>query len=839
MSSKIGTIGAVVGLLSFLGGQLAHAELAEGDESDGTRMIEEIIVTGVPEATGKLESSVSITSLDAENVYKLAPRSTAEIFRSIPGIRAESSGGQANANMTVRGIPLATGGSKFMQIHEDGLPVQEFGDVNFGNAEQYIRADYSLDRIESIRGGSASTFASNSPGGIINLISKTGEEAGGSVGLNYGLDYQHKRMDYEYGQPIADGLRFHLGGFMREGEGIRDAGFNAESGYQIKFNVTREFDAGYLRFYAKRLDDNVITYHAAPARVDGGGDFSALPAFDGSDQTIESSLNSTFTTFDAFGNRLQRSFSDGVESNVESYGVEASFDVANDWSVFHVFRTSRISGGTISEFIDGGSAVDAQSRGNGLCRDSQVVATDATTAGRPIPETESCLTTVTYANGPNTGQPYSGLIANVLVFDADIESQDITVSDLKLSKDIYLFNDLNDSARVTFGFYTSKQDIRINWGAWQFWLKELSGDDAAQLNVASPGPDGLAGTADDRAITENGMFWPGLLSFAWDLEYDILAPYFNLGVDLESFSFDASIRQDFIDGVGQLVANCCGSSGGFDFNQNGVIEIFESRGLAVASGPGQRVDYEHDYTSFSLGGSWALADNQSLFGRYSVGHRAVADRLLQIPGALRADGTPVDDPDDEVRQIELGYKLIGDGFDLFATFFSTDTEETQAEFTSGSVFVREYSAIGVELEGAYRIGKFRFNGNLTWTDAEIEADANDQSVVGNTPRRQADVIYTLTPEYSTDRYSIGATLQGSTSFYIGDNNELTQGAYVLVNLFGYYRIGDALSASLSINNLTDEFVITEAEDSSAQVGGIVRARVISGRSSALTLRYDF
>ena len=39
--------------------------------------------------------------------------------------------------MTVRGIPLATGGSKFMQIHEDGLPVQEFGDVNFGNADQY------------------------------------------------------------------------------------------------------------------------------------------------------------------------------------------------------------------------------------------------------------------------------------------------------------------------------------------------------------------------------------------------------------------------------------------------------------------------------------------------------------------------------------------------------------------------------------------------------------------------------------------------------------------------------------------------------------------------------
>ena len=150
------------------------------------------------------------------------------------------------------------------------------------------------------------------------------------------------------------------------------------------------------------------------------------------------------------------------------------------------------------------------------------------------------------------------------------------------------------------------------------------------------------------------------------------------------------------------------AAGGFDFNRNGMVQPFESLGLAVAVGPGQRVDYDHDYTSYSVGGSWAFTDNQSVFARYSVGHRAVADRLLQIGGALRADGTPVDDPDDKVTQIEVGYKLIGDNYDLFATFFNTDTEETQAEFTSGSVFIREYSAIGVELEGAYRFGNFEF-----------------------------------------------------------------------------------------------------------------------------------
>ena len=802
-------------------------------EAGESPVLEEIIVTGVARPTTILDSSVSVTSFEAGDTYSLAPRSTAEIFRSIPGIRSESSGGQANANLTVRGIPLATGGSKFMQIHEDGLPVQEFGDVNFGNAEQYIRADFSLDRIESIRGGSASTFASNSPGGIIHLISKTGEQAGGSVGVNYGVDYQHQRVDFDYGQPLTDEWRFHIGGFVREGEGIRDAGFNAESGNQIKFNATREFANGYLRFYAKRLDDNVITYHAAPARYDGGGNFSALPAFDGSKQTIESSLNSTFTTFDAFGNRLQRSFSDGVESNVSSFGVEFDADVGNNWNISNKFRTSGISGGTISEFIDGGSAVDAQTRADGLCSGTKVDPADPDTAGNLIPASESCATTVTYANGSNAGQPYSGLIANVLVFDADIKSQDITVNDFQLT------NELSDEATLTLGVYSSRQDIRINWGAWQFWLKELGGADASLLNATSPGPDGLPGTDDDRAIVENGVWWPGLLSWAWDLEYDILAPYANIGFDFDNFSLDASIRQDAVDAVGQLVSVCCGNTGGFDFNRNNEIEAFEWRGLAVANGPGQRVDYDHSYMSYSLGGSWAYSDNQSVFARFSLGHRAVADRLLQISGALRADGTPVDDPDDEVTQIEVGYKSIWDNYDLFATFFTTDTEETQAEFTSRSVFVREYTATGIELEGAYRAGNFSLSGNMTWTDAEIVADANDQSVVGNTPRRQAGVIYTLTPQYSTDAFAIGATLQGSTSFFIGDNNELEQGAYTLVNVFGVYQVNDALSISLNINNLTDEFVITEAEDSTANVGDIVRARVISGRSSVLSLRYDF
>ena len=213
------------------------AAIALVNSSGYAQELEEVVVTGVArEGVSKLEASVSVSSMTQDDIEKIAPRSIAEIFRSLPGIRSESSGGNGNANITVRGIPLATGGSKYMQLHEDGLPVLEFGDMNFANTDNFVRYDWTLGRVESIRGGSASIVSSNSPGGIINMISKTGGDESGSVGLSFGADYDEFRTDFEYGGRISDTLYYHIGGFFRDGEGVRETGFNGDSGGQVKFH---------------------------------------------------------------------------------------------------------------------------------------------------------------------------------------------------------------------------------------------------------------------------------------------------------------------------------------------------------------------------------------------------------------------------------------------------------------------------------------------------------------------------------------------------------------------------------------------------------------------------
>ncbi len=849
-SSQIsrGLLVTVIAAMAFPG-----VALSQSDEE----VIEEIFVTGVPRGGAtKLEASVSVSALFSEDVAKLAPRSVAEIFRSIPGIRSESSGGGGNANITIRGIPLATGGSKYMQIHEDGLPVLEFGDMNFANTDNFIRFDASVDRIESIRGGSASTFASNSPGGIINLISRTGGDDQGSIGLSFGADYDEFRTDFAYGGSLGNDISYHIGGFFRDGEGVRDTGFNGDNGGQIKFNITKELDDGFLRFYAKHLDDKVTTYLPSPIRVESNGSFGPVAGYDASSQTTHSQATNNLTSFDQFGNPVDRAISDGIESVVTAFGFEFEKDLEDGLTINNKFRTSSVTGGFISPFTDGfaGGTDTIANKGAALCASASVDGVSIDCSGGVA------ATINGQAADPNQ------LAYTNLTFDTTFDDVGLMVNDFKITKDF-------DAVSVTGGVYYSKQNIDISWNSWHTRMQTLSGTNSQNIHYVALGAGiDATGAPVDVVLADNGALTQSFLAWDWDLEYTTFAPYLNIGFDVtDRLSIDASVRRDSVEARGRRLDGCCGGNDSTDLNGNGsigqfavvggVITRLDSDALLENSGAtsagfitgGVRrlnennaavtnVNYDADNTAFSLGGAYLLTDDSSAFFRYSDGGRAVGDRLTQVAGSLNSDGslTSTTDGYDNVTQIELGYKHLGDNWALFATYFNTEVEETNSEITSGLTFVRDYEASGIEFEGDYTFNNgFGVSGNLTWSDAEISSDATNAAVVGNTPRRQADFIWTITPEYNANNWSVGLTIQGSTDYFVQDNNSLKQDGYNLLHLNGTWYATDALSFSVNVNNLTDEFVITESEEGAAPVGGIVRARALSGTSTSIGVRYNF
>ena len=796
-------------------------------ETQDKAKYEQIVVTATPGGATMQEASVSVSSFNEDDIVKLAPRSTAEVFRAIPGIRAESSGGGGNANITIRGIPLATGGSKFLQIHEDGLPVLEYGDINFGNADNFIRYDWSVANVEAVRGGSASTFASNSPGGVINMISNTGEIGGGAIGTSFGVDFR-------YGGEISDDLYYHIAGFARGGEGTRDTGYHGDKGGQVKFNITKLLDNGHIRFFYKNLDDKVSTYLPSPVLVKGDGEYGPVPGFDASSQALNSVYNTNISTFDSYGNPENRDVRDGISSEVSSFGVEVDLEVADNLFLLNKFRISDVSGGFIAPFTDGFPAGpgDVSNFAAALCSGALDGEGNALNCDS---------TTVTLANGPGAGEVYTGEAFTNLQFDARLNDLGNMINDLSLRKEF------DNGVSLTVGYYYSNQDIATSWASWQTFIQTLDGDNSQLLNITD---------ADGTELVSNGLLSASFLSYEWDLNYVTTAPYMNVGFELsDNILIDASVRYDSVDASGELISSCCGGNADYDINGNGVIEQIEDASaqnsgfisggvinLNRAGASSQIVDYSANNTSYSLGGSYLLSETQTLFARYSKGGRALADRLLQIGGTLNTDGSLTNTTSgfDTTKQLEIGYKYGTRDLMLNATLFDTVTEDTQAEVTSGLTFMREYEATGLEFEGRWNAtDNFVLSGNLTWTDAEISKDANDAALVGNTPRRQADWIWTITPEYVTDFWSVGASLQGSTEYYVQDNNDLKQDAYNLVNVFATYWVNDQFSVSLNVNNATDEFVITESEEGSAAVGSYIRARPLNGRTTVVSLKYLF
>ncbi|WP_228778759.1 TonB-dependent receptor [Flavobacterium sp. J49] len=772
---------------------------------DDSKALEEVVVTGVVNPRAKIKSSVSITTLDVKQVEQSAPRSTAEIFRTIPGIRSESSGGEGNANISVRGVPISSGGSKYLQIQEDGLPVLLYGDIAFATADIFTRFDRNIAKIEAIRGGSASTLSSNSPGGIINFISKTGKTEGGSMVTSFGLDYNDFRTDIEYGARIGDGLYFHAGGFYRTGEGVRSPGFTANNGGQFKMNVTKEFENGSVTVYAKFLNDRAAAYMPMPIKVTGSNaspNWSSISGYDATSGTQQSPYLLHNVGLDGNGNVRRGNVADGMHPVSKTIGASVNFELADGWKVTNNGRFSSNSGQFITPF-------------------PAEVASAAT-----IANSFGAGSTLTYANDGTAFNTPNGLVSRIHMFDVELNNFNNFMNDLRITKKF-------DKVGVTAGYFKSIQNISMSW-LWNSYLQEVSDNNPRLINVTDAG---------GNLLSTNGLYaygvpaWGNCCTRNYDTQYNVSAPYANVSFEAtDKLSLEGGIRFD----MGQVNGSFAGSSQTvYDINNDNVISAPETSVSAINTANTTAVDYDYDYVSYSLGANYLIDANQSVFARYSKGASAKADRIL-FSGLNYLDGDKINSLD-YLAQAELGYKRKFDKGYVYATFFSsTTTEEGGFEATSNSIIENDYRSMGLELESSYNVNNdLNLRGGFTYTKAEVTSGAND----GNEPRRQPKMMYNFIPTYKFGKSNntFGLSFIGQTKAYAQDSNELVMNGFVIVNGFVEVGITKGLSLNIAGNNLFNTLAITEAEEGSitANTTNIVRARPLPGRSLSMALSYKF
>lgn len=807
--------GSITLVTSYIGFKTLEINVSVNDNTvqnitlvEDANVLDDVIITGVVNPKSRLESSVSVSSIGTKQIEQSAPRTTGEVFRNIPGVRAESSGGEGNANFNVRGVPVSSGGSRYLQLQEDGLPVMLFGDTSFGNSDNWLRIDSNIGRVESIRGGSASTQTSNGPAGIINMISKTGKTESGSVSSTVGLDFNTNRLDFEYGTPLANGISYHIGGFVRSGEGPRASGYNASQGGQFKANITKEFKTGYIRTSFKFLNDRTPMYLPMPMLLKGSDSnptFANLPGFDITTDGLQTkySQQSSGPTSSESGNTL-RDVRNGNNPISQAIGLEAEFDLGEGWKISEKGRISFNKGNWIAPFSAG------------------VGTTNSFVAGLGFP----AGSTLSYADNGAVYAPANGLIQNIHMFDTTQDDLNNLFNDFKISKK------LGDNVSLTAGYFTASQTTKISW-QWNAFLQEVKGDGEARLvnvNGYSRAGQWAYGTP----------VWGNCCQRNYNLQHTVNAPYAGIDANItEKLNFSGSIRYDNVNVDGTIADG--NTQGPVDVNGNGTIENIESVVPVVQATNRRIVGDNYSYTSYSAGLNYKLNDASAVFGRYSVGASGrAADR-----NSYGTDGTAIVQYD-KISQLEAGYKRKFSAGYINLTGFSSVTDEaagTALNLNAGN----KYKATGLEFEGSYNTGDFSVVGSVTYTNATIIEDRTSSEVGtnnGKTPKRQANFVYNLSPTYefgSSKQHLVGLSILGTSKSFAGDDNTLIQPGYAYVNLLAKVGLTKGLSLAASVNNLFDTIGITEVEGLDGAYNGdrLVRARAITGRSTTLSLQYKF
>lgn len=827
---------ALLASVACLAAVPAHAEAGdEGKAQTPATGKTPAFSTGVAKGRDLLDTAISASTIGEQDLQKLGTTAVAGVIANLPGIRAETSGIDGFSSLTVRGLPLAADGSKFLQIQEDGLPVMEFGDVHFATADQFVRTDIGLAQVQAIRGGSASTFASNSPGGVINLISKTGEQEGGALQLAAGLDHDLRRADFDYGAPLGGGWRFHVGGFYREGEGPRHVGYSAFQGGQVKFNVTRQFANGYVRLYAKYLDDRQPNYSLYPLKVDGTNarpTFASVPGTDILGDTLPSQYTSSYPGVDQNNRPELVNAREGLRGIVKSVGFETQFDLG-DWSVTDRFRYASI-GGAYNETIPFLTAP---------------ATTVATTIGGPG-------AVLRYAGGPNAGQLVgnpaalggNGLLNVALNINNRINNADNVTNDARISRTWPLGE---GKLTTTAGVYTATQNLDMYFRFTNDVQSLAGGGASTRIDVS---------TAGGVPVTDGGLLAYGfglqvpLASYhrRYDLQYRVTAPYASANYQLGRLSFGGSVRYDRGTVRGQVFGADLGGgrvgAASLDVNGNGAISLAETKVAVLPLSQPGNIHYNYHYTSYSVGVNYRVAEPFSLFARYSRGARAGAERLSFTPVQNTLTGQ-LNDPSvaySPVKQAEVGLKLRRADFSAYVTGFWASTRDKNYQIganAAGQVVVinvdRSYSAKGVELEAQYAHGPFSLALGATYAKSKIDSDTNAPELAGNRPRHQPSLFFTARPQFEQGIVTVGATVNGTTDSYAQDTNLLKQPGYVLVSPFLFVRPLPRVQLGLTAFNVFDKLALVNLSSAAIPAGGVVNAQTLNGRTITGSVRFSF
>jgi vitamin B12 transporter len=279
---------------------------------------ENVVVTATRIATPTRQVASAITLIDAADIQARQQRSLPDVLRDVPGLNLVQSGGEGGqASIFMRGA-----NSNHTKVLVDGIEVSDpsspNGAYDFG---KFSSAD--IARVEVLRGPQSSLYGSDAIGGVVNVITKSGdgplavsaEAEGGSFDtFNQSAAVSGSDDGFHYRASLA---HLHAGAtpvtpldLLPPGQKRNDDYFdNFTASTKLGYDLTGNFDLGFAGRYSNSLSrvtgDAVdpVTFAGFPSPLQTRIDTLSYDArgtahlvLDRLDQTLGLSYSSTVTS---------------------------------------------------------------------------------------------------------------------------------------------------------------------------------------------------------------------------------------------------------------------------------------------------------------------------------------------------------------------------------------------------------------------------------------------------------------------------------------------------------------------------------------------------------------
>lgn len=806
--------------------------------------LHQLIETGNIKTQPKISSSFSVTSINVDEIAFNTSQSTVSVLSNIPGFTAEATAGELGNNLFSRGMSSGTifspdrdfddnssksaSAFEFVQLQEDGLPVFEDGALQYAGSDVFSRIDLTSDRIEAMRGGNSAVAASGSPGGVVNVISKTGQNEFKGVAKAATSDYGLFRFDTNFGGAlIKDKLFYNIGGFYRTDQGIRVTNFNANNGGQIKANLNYKFEKGEAKVFLKYLSDRNTFFHSIPLQI-SNGDIVALRGFNANYGTLNSDNYGTITIPQLGTGTFSADLSDGVNPISFSAGASFKMEPIDKLNVENSFRFSS------NQLVFNG--ILARNPEKELFASSNYNSYDDNFTG--------VASQSAYATYRDIGNPINASYRYVSNGQSINSAIGLVEVDYR-----YMDRDMSNFAnKLKIDFQIDRYSLLSGGYYFSTWETNQLTDVSSLLITASDSPQlvNLVDASNSESHTLNGVSSISYEKTNSESSNNIHALFGNFQSELtDHIKLDLGIRFDTHKYSGK------GEDG--SRQSLGLINNTSDDDTKVLSG--NFVDWEYDLAqmSYAAGASYIFNKDRIAYLNFSRGFRAPTEETIFYEAVSRggfgsrglAGLRPV-----SIIQLEGGYKHSFKNLAVAANLFYLNMADIYYRPGIYSTRTRDYgniSNIGLELEAAYQIGKFkaRFNGtiqNPRYRNFNFSDTGGSGNPEGNTVRRIPLYHFGVTPSYQINKnFNAFTTWNRTGKAYNDQSNRLELPGYSEIDLGGTYRIQRFL-IGLQITNLLNSIGVREVTGlevgEQPNNGSGILGRPILGRTVRLALTYD-